>query len=292
MDKQNKISATRVFNARFNATVSITLVLLLTGIMLILAITAKNLSKNVKENISLSVIIDETTPLPDIKMLQGHLEKSVWAKSVEYVDKETAMKDLVENLGENPEAFLGANPLLESFEIFLHAPYANSDSIAKIEKSLKTFSSVDEVLYRKDLIELVNNNIRRVGFVLLILAALLTFISFSLIRNTVRLMIYSKRFIIRTMQLVGASNNFIRKPFLLENMWVGVVSAILSTACLWGLIAYLEQRMEGTIQLITPATLGIVFLILLFFGVLIIVGATWLAVSKYLKMNVSHLYYV
>jgi cell division transport system permease protein len=292
MDKQNNINAARVFNARFNSIVSIILVLMLTGIMLLLGLIANRLSRHVKENITLSVILDDEMRLPDLKMFQKRVEASPWAKSVEYINKDAALKDLTENLGENPEDFLGYNPLMASFDIFLKADYANTDSIAKIEKELRLNSGVEDVIYRKDLVHLVNENVKRISFFLLILAVLLSLISFSLIRNTVRLMIYSKRFLIRTMQLVGASNSFIRKPFLIENLWGGILSAVIATASIWGLTFYLEQKIEGSIHLLDPGTMLLLFFALLIFGVLIILGATWLSVTKYLKMNVSDLYYV
>ncbi|HET9570392.1 MAG TPA: permease-like cell division protein FtsX [Bacteroidales bacterium] len=292
MNKQKTINATRVFNARFNSIVSISLVLLLTGIMIVLGLVANRLSKHVKENITLSVIVDDEMRLPDVKMFQQRLEASPWVKSVEYVNKESALKDLTENLGENPEDFLGYNPLLASFDIFLNADYANTDSINVIEKSLKLNKGVEDVIYRKDLVHLVNENVRRISVILLVLAFFLTIISFSLIRNTVRLMIYSKRFLIRTMQLVGASNNFIRKPFLIENLWTGIISAVVATIILTGLMTYVEQRLSGSLQLLDFGTMVVVFFSLLIFGLLIIISATWLAVTRYLKMNVSDLYYV
>jgi len=292
MNKQKTINATRVFNARFNSIVSISLVLLLVGIMLFLGLIANRLSNHVKENITLSVIIDDEMPLPDAKMFQQRLQASPWVKSVEYIDKERALKDLKENLGENPEDLLGSNPLLASFEIFLKADYANTDSINVIEKSLRLNKGVEDVLYRKDLVHLVNENVNRISVILLVLAFFLTIISFSLIRNTVRLMIYSKRFLIRTMQLVGASNNFIRKPFLIENLWTGIIAAIVATLALTGLMVYVEQRLNGSLQLLDFGTMVVVFFSLLLFGLLIIISATWLAVTRYLKMNVSDLYYV
>ena len=292
MNKQKTINATRVFNARFNSIVSISLVLLLTGIMLVLGLVANRLSQHVKENITLSVIVDDEMHLPDVKMFQQRLAASPWVKSVEYIDKESALKDLTENLGENPEDFLGYNPLLASFDIFLKADYANTDSINVIEKALKENKGVEDVIYRKDLVHLVNENVRRISVILLVLAFFLTIISFSLIRNTVRLMIYSKRFLIRTMQLVGASNNFIRKPFLIENLWTGIIAAIVATTILSGLMIYVEQRLNGSLQLLDFVTMAVVFFSLLLFGLLIIISATWLAVTRYLKMNVSDLYYV
>ncbi len=290
MNRQKNIITTKVFNARFNSIVSISLVLLLTGIMLLLGFVAHRLSKHVKENITLSVVLDDSMLSSERTQLQQKLESMPWAKSVTYIDKEKALKDLTENLGENPEEFLGNNPLLASYEIFLNAEYASSDSIAKIEASLKEYQTVEDVVYRKDLIHLVNDNIQRIGAFLLILAILLTIISFSLIRNTVRLKIYAKRFQIRTMQLVGASNGFILKPFLKENLWSGIISSVVSSVGIWIVSAYVEKRFAG-LQLIDTTGLVLIFGCLLVFGMLIILSATWLAVYKYLKMSINELYY-
>lgn len=240
----------------------------------------------------MSVIVDDDMKLPDVKMFQKRLEASPYVKSAQYIDKETALKQLVKDLGENPEDLLGYNPLLASFDIYLKADYANPDSIAKFEKIIRQNKDVQDVIYRKDLIHLINENIQRISLILLALAALLTLISYSLIRNTVKLLIYSKRFLIRTMQLVGANGNFIRKPFLKENLWSGIIAAFVSMGLLYGSLYYLEQRLEGTIRIVDTQTLVFVFAAMLFFGVIIIWLATLLAVNRYLKMNTSDLYYV
>jgi cell division transport system permease protein len=268
------------------------MVLFLVGVMLFLGLIAHKLSKSVRENITLSVILDDSLPYPEAMALQKKLEAAVWAKSVQYYDKEAALRALKENIGENPEDFLGTNPLLASFDVFLNADYANNDTIQSIENQLRKFNGVEDVIYRKDLVHLVNDNIERIGLVLLILAVLLTLMSLSLIRNTVRLKLYSMRFQIRTMQLVGASNRFIRKPFLIENLWSGALSAVIAFALLFGLMYYFEQRLNGMFQILDIGTLLVVFLTLLLFGVFIILSATWFGVTRYLKMNVSDLYLV
>jgi len=260
--------------------------------MLVLGFLAKDLSRYVKENISLSVIVDDEMELPDVKMFQKRLEAAPWVRSVDYIDKEKALKQLVDELGENPEDLLGYNPLLASFDIYLNEAYANTDSIAILEMNLKTNKDVQEVIYRKDLIHLINENVKNISIILMILAILLTVISYSLIRNTVRLMIYSKRFLIRTMQLVGANGRFIRRPFLLENLWSGIIAAVLAMGLLYGTLSYLQQKLAGSLHILDIQIIGIIFLSMLVFGVLIITTATWLAVSRYLKMNTNDLYYV
>lgn len=292
MNKNRSISAARVFNSRFSSTISISLVLLLAGIMLVMGFMARGLSKYVKENISLSVIVDDAMELPDAKMYQKKLENAPWARSVKYIDKQTALNELIKEIGDNPEDLLGYNLAMASFEVYLNADYANPDSMAKAEKFVRQNKNVQDVVYRKDLIHLVNENVKRITIILLVLAIILTLISYSLIRNTVRLMIYSKRFLIRTMQLVGAGRSFIRKPFLIENLWSGVIAAILAMGYLYGLLFYLNEKISGVINLINFETLALVFVTILVFGILIMTTATYLAVNKYLKMNTSELYYI
>ena len=253
---------------------------------------ARGLSKYVKENISLSVIVDDAMELPDAKMYQKKLENTPWARSVKYIDKETALNELIKEIGDNPEDLLGYNLAMASFEVYLKADYANPDSMAKAEKFVRQNKNVQDVIYRKDLIHLVNENVKRITIILLVLSIILTLISYSLIRNTVRLMIYSKRFLIRTMQLVGAGRSFIRKPFLIENLWSGVIASVLAMGYLYGLLFYLNEKISGVVNLLNFETLALVFVTILVFGILIMTTATYLAVNKYLKMNTSELYYI
>jgi len=292
MNKYKSISATRVFNSRFTSTLSISLVLFLVGIILSLGLIARDLSNYVRENICISVVVDDAMELPDAKMYQTKLEKAPWARKVTYVDKKTALKELIEELGDNPEDLLGYNPALASFEIYLNADYAEADSMAKIETFVKQNKNVQDVIYRKDLIHMVNENVKNITIFLLVLAILLTFISYSLILNTVRLMIYSKRFLIRTMQLVGAGKSFIRRPFLRDNLWSGLVASVLAMGYLYCLLYYLGQKIGVVTQLINPETLLMMFVIILIFGILIMTTSTVLAVNRYLRMNTSDLYYV
>ncbi len=290
--KQKSVNAVRVFNSRFTSTVSISLVLFLLGIMLTLGSLAKYLSDYVKENVCISVVVDDALSLPDAMMFQKKLEAMPWARSVTYIDKETALKELIEELGENPEDLLGSNPALASFEIYLNADYANADSMEMADLFLKRFKNVQDVIYRKDLVHLVNENVRRISLVLLILAIVLTLISYSLIRNTVRLLIYSKRFLIRTMQLVGAGRGFILKPFILQNMVSATIASVLAMGYLYGALFYLDKQIPGVMTMLQSGLLALIFLVILLFGLIIMTTATWLAVNRYLKMQTNDLYYV
>ena len=224
--------------------------------------------------------------------MQKRLDSLPYIKSTEYISKEQAAKELEEELGESPEAFLGFNPLQASIEVKLHADYANPDSLQLIEQQIKRYTSVDELLYRKDMMEMVHNNLQRIGVILLGLAALLTIISFVLIGNTIRLLLYSKRFLIHTMRLVGATAGFIRRPFIYYNLVSGIIAAILAILMLTGALLYLQNELSGFVQLLDLQSLLIVDGAILLLGILLTVVATFFAVNKYLGMRGDQLYYI
>jgi len=222
MGNKSRYKSSSIFDMQFiTSSISTTLVLLLLGLVVFFVLTAHNLSVYVRENISFSILISDDMKEADILKLQKKLNQEPFVKQSEYISKKQALKEQTEAMGTDPEEFLGYNPFTASIEIKLHSDYANSDSIAKIEKMVKRNSNIQDVLYRKELIDAVNDNIRNISLVLLALAVVLTFISFALINNTIRLAIYSKRFLIHTMKLVGASWSFIRRPFLRRNVWSG-----------------------------------------------------------------------
>ena len=228
----------------------------------------------------------------DIQKMRNKLDALPYIKSTAYISKDQAAKELEEELGENPEVFLGFNPLQASIEVKLHAEYANPDSLQLIEQQIKRYTTVDELLYRKDMMEMVHNNMQRLGVILLALAAVLTLISFVLIGNTIRLLIYSKRFLIHTMKLVGATAGFIRAPFIRYNVVSGLIAAILAILLLTGTLYYLQTELEGLVQLLDIHTILIVDGAVLALGLLLSTIATIFAVNKYLRMEVDQLYYI
>jgi cell division transport system permease protein len=250
------------------------------------------LSRFVKENITFSVVLKDDMSEGEVKRMQKKLETEPFIKSIEYISKEQASKELEEELGERPETFLGFNPLQASLEVKLHSEYANPDSLQLIEKQFKKYTNVSELLYRKDMMEVVNDNLKRIGIILLSLAAVLMIISFVLISNTIRLLIYSKRFLIHTMKLVGATHGFIRKPFMIYNMVSGIYASILAMLLLMGALYYLQSELAGFIDLINTDALLMVFAAVLVLGILLSVVATFFAVNKYLRMGVDKLYYI
>ena len=288
--KHNSVS---YFDMQFvTSSISTTLVLLLLGLVVFFVLGAHNLSVYVKENINFSILISDDMKERDILKLQKKLDKEPFVKATEYISKKQALREQTEAMGTDPQEFLGYNPFTASIEVKLHSDYANSDSIAKIEKKIKKNTNIQEVLYQKDLIDAVNDNIRNISLMLLGLAVILTFISFALINNTIRLTIYSKRFLIHTMKLVGASWSFIRRPFLRRNFWIGVLSAVIADAVLWGAAYWLVSYEPELIRVITPDVMLLVSVSVLIFGVLITWLCALLSINKYLKMKAGTLYYI
>ena len=288
--KNNSVS---YFDMQFiTSSISTTLVLLLLGLVVFFVLAAHNLSVYVKENISFSVLVSDDMKESDILKLQKRLDKEAFVKQTEYISKKQALREQTEAMGTDPQEFLGYNPFTASIEIKLHSDYANSDSIAKIEKLIKKNTNIQEVLYQKDLIDAVNDNIRNISLMLLGLAVILTFISFALINNTIRLAIYSKRFLIHNIKLVGASWAFIRRPFLRRNFWIGVLAAFIADSILWGAAYWLVSYEPELVKVITPEVMVLVSGAVLVFGVLITWLCALLSINKYLRMKASTLYYI
>ena len=293
MKSKSRNNAVSYFDMQFiTSSISTTLVLLLLGLVVFFVLAANNLSVYVRENINFSVLISDDMKETDILKLQKRLNNEPFVKETEYISKKQALKEQTEALGTDPQEFLGYNPFTASIEIKLHSDYANSDSIAKIEKLIKRNTNIQDVLYQKDLIDAVNENIRNISLVLLALAVMLTFISFALINNTIRLAIYSKRFLIHTMKLVGASWGFIRRPFLKRNIWSGVLAAFIADTILMGAAYWLVSYEPELIRVITPEVMLLVSGAVLVFGVVITFLCAYLSINKYLRMKASTLYYV
>ena len=281
------------FNMQFiTSSISTTLVLLLLGMVVFFVLSANNLSTYVRENIGISVLVSDDMKEPEALKFQKTLNEKSYVKESVYISKEQALKEQTEAMGTDPAEFLGYNPFTASIEIKLNAQYANSDSIAWIEKEILTNKKVMEVSYPQNLIDSVNRNIQKVSLFLLGLAALLTLISFALINNTIRLAIYSKRFLIHTMKLVGASWSFIRRPFLVRNVWIGVLAGILADAILLGMAYMLVKYEPQLIEIITPNALLFVMASVFVFGLAITFFCAYISINKYLRMKASALYYI
>lgn len=291
MNPKHTSRQTSFFDMQFvTSCISTTLVLLLLGMVVFFVLAAHNLSVYVKENINFSIVISDDMKERDILRLQKSLNGEPFVKSTEYISKKQALEEQAEAMGTDPQEFLGYNPFSASIEVKLKSDYANADSIAKIEKQIRKNTDIQDVLYQKELVDAVNDNIRKISFLLLGLAVILTMISFALINNMIRLSIYSKRFLIHTMKLVGASWSFIRRPFLRRNFWIGVLAAGLADGLLWAAATWLVEQEPELIKVITPEVMLLVSVAVLAFGVLITWLCAFFSVNKYLRMKAGALY--
>ena len=270
--------------------ISTTMVLILLGLVVFSVLTAHNLSNYVKENLTVTVMLGDTVSVNDAHRLCRDLYHRPYARNIDYVSKEQALKEQSEAMGSDPSEFLGVNPFVATLELQLKSDYANRDSLQQIAKELRQNPKVSEVAYQEDLMDKVNVNLQKVSLVLLVLALLLTFISYSLISNAVRLGVYSRRFIIHTMKLVGASWGFIRRPFMVDGLIVGIVAAVLAggglAAGVWTLFKY-EPNLT---DIITWQVLVITGIAVLLFGLIITSLCSYISVNKFLRMRAKDLY--
>lgn len=291
MSKNRQLKTTSLFGTGVTTTVSITLVLFLLGLTFFVGVMGREISSFIKENLSITIELSDDTTDAAAAKLQKQLSAKPYIKSVTFISKDEIKKELIEELGGDPEEILGYTPASNYFDITLKSEYANIDSIKVVEKSLKGQKIVKSFLYSEDTIEMINSNLSKVGTGLLILAVILMFISFTLIRNTIRLNIYAKRFLINTMQLVGATNGFIRKPFVIKAIGYGVVAAIIANIGITALIYTLAKEFPEIISIIRMQNLIILYVIVLALGIILPLLATTSAVNRYLKMNTNNLYH-
>ncbi|WP_319479436.1 permease-like cell division protein FtsX [uncultured Draconibacterium sp.] len=291
MSKKPKKFKKRFFNSWITSLTSITLVLILLGMLSFILINSKKLSDYVREKIGFTLVLADDLRETEIIRLQKILSAGDFVKSVNYIDKESAAKELTKELGEDFQGFLGYNPLFASLDIKLNAAYTHSDSLQVLEQKFLEYPQVTEVYYQKNLVTLINENVKRISLALLILSGLLTFIFFGLINNTVRLLIYSQRFTINTMQMVGASKGFIRKPFLIKSLFLGALGGILANTILIGSIYFYKQELYGLINFADLQTITLIASIVFLLGFTISFLSTWLALGKFLRMKFDELFY-
>ena len=289
--KPDKKTRRRLRNAYITTVISITLVLFLLGTILFLVLNAKKISDYVKENITITVVLKDNVKEADIIRLQKELDAMDEIKQTSFVSKEEAAKQLAQTLGEDFVNFLGYNPLSLSIEANLYADYANNEVIDRLKAQLERRPQVKEVFYKRNLIHSVNENIKTISLVLSGLVILLFLIAVSLINNTIRLSIYAHRFLIYTMQLVGASRSFIRLPYLTQAMIEGIIGAILADLMLSGLIVSLQKQFSGIIYLTDRIYVLILMTVILIMGIIITVVSAYFAINKQLNTKLDKLYY-
>jgi cell division transport system permease protein len=281
----------RVFRSWLTSAISISMVLLMLGTLAFLLINAEKLSNYVREKIGFTLVLQDDLKEVDIIRLQKLLNSSDFVKTTEYVNKEEAANQLAEELGEDFSGFLGYNPLFSSVNVKLVASFTNNDSLAVIEKEFLEYPEVKEVYYQKDLVAVINQNVNKISIILLVVSALLTFIFVTLINNTIRVSIYSERFTINTMQLVGATRSFIRKPFTLRGIYLGIYGAVIANLILLSALFAYQIELSGVIDSEDLKVFGSVFLLVIAMGVLISYLSTLLAVNKFLRMKFDELFY-
>jgi len=281
----------RVFKSWITSTVSISLVLMMLGALLLIVVNAGRLSDYVREQVGFTLVLHDELKPAEIKRLETVLGASEYVKSTRYIDKDSAAIELTKELGEDFIGFLGQNPLFASMEVKLVADYTHSDSIAFIEKEFLQYPQVKEVYYQKDLMGAITENVQKISVFLIVVTILAGVIFISLINNTIRISLYSERFTINTMQLVGAARSFIRKPFLIRGMSIGLFGALIANVLLLATIIAFRQELGGMIAPEDITVLGPVFLLVFLLGIVISFFSTWLAVNKFLKMKFDELFY-
>jgi cell division transport system permease protein len=293
MKNKRIISPVTFFNSKITATISISLVLFLLGLIILLALFANNLSSYVKESLSFDIILTDDIKSDQVVKLLKQLNETEFVKSAEFISKTEAAKQLEEDIGQDPEEFLGFNPLPAIIVVHLNSQYANKESLFIVENQIKGLSTdIKDIEYRKELMDLENDNLRSTGIILFGLAVLMLIISFALINNTIRLTVYSKRFLIHTMLLVGATSEFIRRPFIRAHIISSIIATIIASGLLFGLLFYITKDIGDIFELVNWNTLCIVVGSLLILGTGISMAASFFAVNKYIRMDVDDLFYI
>lgn len=290
-NKDTGLSKARLRSSYLTLVVSVSLVLFLLGILGLVLINAKELSDYFRESLSFSVMLDDEAKEADIRMLQKDLDAKLYVKSTEYVSKEEAAIKMREDLGEDFISFLGDNPLPPSIDVYLYANFTSPDSVALIEKYVLEYPFVKEVYYQESVLFLINENVRKISLFLLVISSFLFLIALTIINNTIRMSIYSKRFLIRTMQLVGATRSFVRRPFLVQSAFHGLIAALIAMSLLMGLIYLIEKEFFMMVSVESVNLLLLLAASIIITGVLMNIISTYFSVNRYLSISEDKLYY-
>ena len=270
--------------------ISTAMVLVLLGLVVLSVQTSHNLSKWVKENLTVTVMLSDDVSANGAKLLCRDLYHRPYSKNIDYISREQALREQTEAMGSDPSEFLGVNPFPATLELQMHSDYANRDSLKWIAAEIRKHPQVTDVSYQVDLMDSVNKNLTKLNLLLLALAMLLAFVSYELISNMVRLSVYSRRFIIHTMKLVGASWGFIRRPFVKQALSVGIIAAIVANIVLGGCVYGLYYYEPSVLNIITWRELTITGVAVLLLGILLTVFCSYISVNRFLRMTPGELY--
>ena len=285
-----QVGSSRLRASYITSIISIMLVLFMIGLLGMIIIHGKKLSDYVRENISISLMLKDNLADEQVQNYMKRLQNTSYVKQAEFISREQAAKQLSNELGEDFVEFLGYNPLPASIDIQLKAGYANNDSISRIERQILSSNLVKEVVYQKSLIDQVNSNISKISMVIISFSLILLIISVILINNTIKLSIYARRFLIRSMQLVGATENFIRMPFIKRSALHGIIAAVLADLLLIATLYIARQRIPEIVALEDISVFAVFFVAVLVVGVILSAVSTWISVNKFLKMKIDSLY--
>ncbi|PZW43845.1 MULTISPECIES: ABC transporter permease [Mesonia] len=281
----------RLISSYFSVVISISLVLFLLGLLGLLVLNTKKVADHFKEQIALTVYLKDTAKEVEINQLEKSLALAEFTKSTNFVSKEDAAKAHSEEIGENFMDFLGYNPLQNSIDVYFNADYVSETQIAEISRDLGEKDFVDEVVYDKPLIALLNDNVKRISFWILVVSGLFTFIAVLLINSSIRLSVYSKRFTIKTMQMVGATKGFIRRPFIWKSIKLGLVGAVVALIGMAAVLYYIDKGFPELNLLKDEMILGALFLAVFLLGILISWFSTFFATQRFLNLKTDELYY-
>ena len=281
----------RLISSYFSVVLSIALVLFLLGVLGLLILNAKKVADHFKEQVVVTIYLKDTAKDIEIKQLQKSLTMSDYVKSTEYISKEQAAEFMKANNGEDFMEFVGYNPLQNSIDVHLKADFVTSEQLEQISEEALTKGFVDEVNYDNDLVTLMNNNVRKISFWVLVLSAIFTLIAVLLINSSIRLSVYSKRFTIKTMQMVGATKQFIRRPFIFKSVRLGIIGAVLALIGMAIVLYYINKTFPELQLLNNPLLISILFLVVFGLGILITWVSTYIATQRFLNLKTDQLYY-
>lgn len=290
-NRDNKIMRRRLANAYLSSVISISLVLLLVGVASMLLVNAKGVSDYFKENMQVSVMMKQEVSEDEALKYAEKLESQDYIKGVEYISKEQGQQEMAQMLGDDFLDVFEVSPIPASVNVTLEAEYVSSDSLAVVKEKIASSDLVDSVEYQTSLVDALNANLRKISLILAVFIGLLLFISFVLINNTVRLSVFSRRFTIHTMKLVGATRSFIRAPFLVQSVFQGIFAAFIAIIILVGMLFFLKTEFVQLFEIFRLDLLLLVMGIVLVSGLLICMTSTWFTVNKLVSLKKDELYY-